>query len=177
MFAISITKPYLNLKNLDQLVPLTDHAQQQLYDLIEGFNKYDWNILADDVLGAIFEQLIPKREQVLLGQFYTPTNVADLLLGLAIDGECPRILDPGCGSGTFLLRGYQYLHETQRLNHSQLLPVLWGFDISPFATELAVINLYRQNLTEFNNFPRILSGDYFKRFTGQQAHRSQGSPP
>jgi len=155
-------------QELDQLVPLTDRAQQQLYDLIEGFNKYDWNILADDVLGAIFEQLIPKREQVLLGQFYTPTNVADLLLGLAIEGECPRILDPGCGSGTFLLRGYQYLRETQRLNHSQLLPVLWGFDISPFATELSVINLYRQNLTEFNNFPRILSGDFFKRFIGQQ---------
>jgi len=155
-------------QELDQLVPLTDHAQRQLYELIEGFNKYDWNILADDVLGAIFEQLIPRREQVLLGQFYTPTAVADLLLGLAIDGECPRLLDPGCGSGTFLLRGYQYLRNTQRLNHSQLLPMLWGFDISPFATELAVINLYRQNLTEFNNFPRILSGDFFQRFVGQQ---------
>lgn len=153
---------------LDELVPLTDRAQGQLHDIIEGFNKYDWNILADDVLGAVFEQLIPKREQILLGQFYTRTNVADLLLGLAIEGECPRILDPGCGSGTFLLRSYQYLHDTQRLTHSQLLPMLWGFDISPFATEMSVINLYRQNLTEANNFPRVLSGDFFSRFIGQQ---------
>ena len=154
-------------QELDQLIPLTEHAQMLLYDLIDGFNKYDWNVLADDVLGTIFEQLIPRREQILLGQFYTPTPVADLLLGLALDGENPKLLDPGCGSGTFLLRSYQYLRNTQNLTHSQLLPLLWGFDISPFAAELATINLYRQNLTEFDNFPRILSGDFFQRKVGQ----------
>jgi hypothetical protein len=32
----------------------------------------------DDVLGSISEHLIPREEQVLLGQFYTPRPVADL---------------------------------------------------------------------------------------------------
>ncbi len=151
---------------LDKIVPLTEYAEKSLHGLINDFNEYDWNTLKDDVLGSIFEQLIPKREQILLGQFYTPSAVADLLLVFALDGEEPKLLDPGCGSGTFLLRGYQYLRDTRHLKHSQLLPLLWGFDISPFATELAVINLFRQDLAEFENFPRILSGDFFQRSVG-----------
>lgn len=151
---------------LDDLVPLTDKAEQLLRGLVDDFARYDWNTLADDVLGAIFEHLIPRQEQVLLGQFYTPSPVADLLLAFAVDGDQPLLLDPGCGSGTFLLRAYQYLQETRKLRHEELLPNIWGFDISPFASELAVINLFRQDLSEFSNFPRVLCGDFFSRNVG-----------
>ena len=124
--------------------------------------------LEDDVLGSIFEQLIPQQEQVLLGQFYTPAPVTDLLLVLALDGDSPSVLDPGCGSGTFLLRAYQYLLDSRQLDHGVLLSNIWGFDISPFAAELAVINLFRQDLSEFNNFPRVLCGDFFERTIGEK---------
>ena len=155
---------------LDELVPLTSRADQLLRGLVSDFHRYDWNTLEDDVLGSIFEQLIPRQEQVLLGQFYTPTPVADLLLLLAIDGDSPTVLDPGCGTGTFLLRAYQYLLESRRLDHGVLLSNIWGFDISPFASELAVINLFRQDLSEFNNFPRVLCGDFFTRAVGEKVH-------
>ena len=153
---------------LDKLVPLTPHAEKLLRHLVTDFARYDWNTLSDDVLGSIFEQLIPQQEQMLLGQFYTPAPVADLLIALALDGDCPSVLDPGCGSGTFLLRTYQYLLETRQLDHGTLLSNIWGFDISPFAAELAVINLFRQDLSEFNNFPRVLCGDFFERTTGER---------
>lgn len=151
---------------LDGTVPLNENAERLLRGLVDDFNLYDWNSLKVDVLGAIFEQLIPKEEQLLLGQFYTPARVADLLLAMTIDGEKPRILDPGCGSGTFLLRAHQFLNESQGLKHKELLPNLWGFDISPFAAELSVINLYRQDMNITESFPRILSGDYFARSVG-----------
>lgn len=151
---------------LDHIVPMNSHAQNIVRQLIRDFNRYDWNSLRDDVLGSIFERLIPRHEQMLLGQFYTPTPVADLLLVMAIDGEKPTVLDPGCGTGTFLLRSYQYLRDTRQLGHNELLPVLWGFDVSPFASELSVINLFRQDLSEFDNFPRIVSGDFFQRKVG-----------
>ena len=38
-------------------------------------------------------------------------------------------------------------------SHKQLLSTIWGFDISPFAAELAVINMYRQDMSEFENSP------------------------
>ncbi len=57
--------------------------------------------------------------------------------------------------------------HTSRLPHKELLSILWGFDLSPFATELAVINLYRQNMAEFQNFPRIVPGNFFDRAPGR----------
>jgi type I restriction enzyme M protein len=104
---------------------------------------------------------------VLLGQFYTPRPVADLLAAFTIDGERPLILDPGCGSGTFLMSAYGYLAHCAHLCHKDLLSIIWGFDISPFAAELAVINLYRQDMAEFENFPRIVPGNFFERLPGQ----------
>ena len=101
---------------LDEMVPLTAHAEELLRGLVSDFSRYDWNTLKDDVLGSIFEQLIPQQEQLLLGQFYTPAPVTDLLIVLALDGDSPSVLDPGCGSGTFLLRAYQYL--LARISHT-----------------------------------------------------------
>ena len=80
------------------------------------------------------------------------------------DGNSSR----GPGSGTFLLRAYQYLLDSRQLDHGVLLSNIWGFDISPFAAELAVINLFRQDLSEFNNFPRVLCGDFFERTVGEK---------
>jgi SAM-dependent methyltransferase len=150
----------------DTIVPMPKPAQVMVRKLIEDWNKYNWNTLKEDVLGSIFERLIPPREQTLLGQFYTPTDVADFLVVAAINGERPLVLDPGCGSGTFLLRSYQYLKQSYGLDHAKLLEALWGFDISPFAAELAVINLFRQDMSYYDNFPRVLPGDFFQRRAG-----------
>lgn len=90
-----------------------------------------------------------------------------LLVALTVDGERPLILDPGCGSGTFLMSAYAYLAHSAGLNHKDLLSTIWGFDISPFAAELAVINLYRQDMAEFENFPRIVPGNFFERLPGE----------
>jgi len=111
--------------------------------------------------------LIPREEQVLLGQFYTPRPVADLLAALTIEGERPLVLDPGCGSGTFLMSAYDFIRSRTQIRHQELLATIWGFDISPFAAELAAINLFRQDLSHFENFPRIVPGNFFDRSLGQ----------
>ena len=152
---------------IETLVPMAPEAQLIIRQLIEQLAAYDWNSLTDDVLGSIFEHLIPRSEQILLGQFYTPRPVADILAAFTIDGERPLVLDPGCGSGTFLMSAYGYLAHSAGLSHKDLLSIIWGFDISPFAAELAVINLYRQDMSEFENFPRIVPGNFFEREPGQ----------
>ena len=47
------------------------------------------------------------------------------------------------------------------VDHKQLLPQIWGVDIAHFPAELATINLFRQNLTDYANFPRIVVKDFF----------------
>ena len=153
---------------LDTLVPFPPPAATVLRQIIEELSRYEWNNLRDDVLGAVFENLIPRTEQVLLGQFYTPTKVADLLIAFAVDAESANVLDPGCGSGTFVMRAYDYLKGQTSQSHADLLSRVWGFDISAFATELASINLFRQDMSAFDNFPRIISGNFFERFVGEE---------
>ena len=152
---------------LETLVLLPRPAQALVRALIADFAEYDWNSIRDDVLGAVFEQLIPKQEQSLLGQFYTPARVADVVVAFAVDGKNPLVLDPGCGSGTFLMRAYDYLKTVTRQGHAELVAGLWGFDISPFAAELAAINLFRQDMAAFDNFPRIVVGSFFDRRPGE----------
>ena len=146
---------------------IPESGQAIVRALISTLAGYDWASLTDDVLGAIFERLIPRGEQILLGQFYTPRRVADLLVALTVDGERPLILDPGCGSGTFLMSAYDFVAWRSGLRHSDILSVLWGFDLSPFATELADINLFRQDFSEIQNFPRIVPGNFFDRTLGE----------
>jgi methylase of polypeptide subunit release factors len=152
---------------IESLVPIGKDAQSLLRRLIDQLSAYDWASLSDDVLGSIFEHLIPRNQQVLLGQFYTPRPVADLLVASAVDGQQPLIMDPGCGSGTFLMSAYGYLAHSAHLSHAELLSIIWGFDVSPFAAELAVINLYRQDMAEYTNFPRINVSNFFERYPGQ----------
>ncbi|HEY0307838.1 MAG TPA: N-6 DNA methylase [Acidobacteriaceae bacterium] len=152
---------------LDSLVQIPQTGQLLIRTLIEQLAAYDWASLTDDVLGSVFERLIPREEQVLLGQFYTPRPVADLLAALTIEGERPLVLDPGCGSGTFLMSAYDFIGSRTQMRHQELLATIWGFDISPFAAELAAINLFRQNLSHFENFPRIVTGNFFDRSLGQ----------
>lgn len=152
---------------IEGLVAIEKEAQGIFRQLIDQLSTYDWASLTDDVLGSIFEHLIPRNEQVLLGQFYTPRPVADLLVASTVDGERPFVLDPGCGSGTFLMSAYSYLAYSASLSHKDLLSILWGFDVSPFAAELAVINLYRQDMAAYENFPRINVTNFFERELGQ----------
>ncbi|MHB8409434.1 MAG: HsdM family class I SAM-dependent methyltransferase [Acidiferrobacterales bacterium] len=165
------------IDDVEAMVPLSRGAEALLHELIDMLAHYDWAALADDVLGFIFERLIPREEQILLGQFYTPKPVADLLTALTIDGESPLVLDPGCGSGTFLMSAYDYYAKVQGKSHTEILPKIWGFDLSTFATELASINLYRQDLSSFDNFPRIVPGSFFDRSVGESIEFPPPKPP
>jgi methylase of polypeptide subunit release factors len=152
---------------LDNLIDVPAKVEEEFRAIVDEFSKYDWNALRDDVLGSVFENLIPAREQELLGQYFTPAPVADLLLAFTLSTSADAVLDPACGSGTFLMRAYDYLDDFTGLPHEELLARLWGFDISGFATELSAINLYRRNLSSFANFPRVLPGSFFDRRPGE----------
>jgi type I restriction-modification system DNA methylase subunit len=156
------------VSDLDELIPISEQARLTVIALAQMLKGYDWSTVRDDVLGNIFERFIPRNERILLGQFYTPTGVADLLVAFCIDKPGAVLLDPGCGSGTFLMRSYDYLRWMSKASHSDTLRRIWGFDISAFATELSVINLFRQDFSEFDNFPRVVCKSFFQLKPGDR---------
>lgn len=136
-------------------------TEELIRKLVSDLAAYDWDRIRVDVLGSIFEQLLPESERITLGQYYTPPALADVALSFTLQDDDRHILDPAVGSGTFLLRAYDRLRRKHGLNHSQVLDALWGNDISAFPAELAVINLCRQDLDSQINYPRVIVRDFF----------------
>ena len=143
-------------------IELPDTAIHEIDLLLHDLKRFSFSNMPHDVIGAVFEQLIPQPERHSLGQYFTPENLVDLILAFCVRQRDDMVLDPTCGTGTFLLRAYnKKMRHLGFVDHKQLLPQIWGIDIAHFPAELATINLFRQDLTDYANFPRIIVKDFF----------------
>jgi hypothetical protein len=156
---------------------------------------YAFEALGADILGSIYERylgsvvrLTPAGRAVVEqkpevrkagGVYYTPRYIVDYIVehtvGALVNGKSPgqiadlRVLDPACGSGSFLLGAYQYLldwhlewytaHPTARPRRELyqgaggewfltteekkriLLAHIYGVDIDPQAVEVTKLSL------------------------------------
>ncbi len=97
-----------------------------------------------DVLRRVYQNIIPPKLRKSLGEFYTPTWAAELLLNeVGYEGN-GRILDPTCGSGTSLVAAIQrVLLKNEGSPQSQLSLVsraVVGYDLNPIAVATARLN-------------------------------------
>lgn len=118
-----------------------------------------------------FERQLPARERTLLGQFYTPRPVADLLVALTVDLTHTKILDPGCGAGELLLSAYDHLAAR---GHPNPLSALAGIDINPAAAALAARELSNRDP---RTSPDITAGDFFAQPAIPTHDCILGNPP
>jgi len=140
---------------------------EEIKSLINILKRYDFSKMGYDIIGRIFEQLIPMGERHSLGQYFTNPDIVDLILKFCLNHEDDRIVDPSCGAGTFLVRAYQHKKLTnERLSHEQILETLWGNDIAKFPAHLAAINLAINDLGVDKNYPNILQSDFFELQVG-----------
>lgn len=154
-------------------IPIPDDTLFTLKGLINELNKYDFSKIGYDIIGKIFEKLIPKDERHTLGQYFTRSDVVDLILGFCIKDANAKVLDPACGSGTFLVRAYErkrHMAKKQGIDkqHDELLEEIWGVDISKFPATLSTINLIIRNLEAEENIPKIYCRDFFSLEPGRK---------
>jgi type I restriction-modification system DNA methylase subunit len=95
-----------------------------------------------DLLKKLYQYLVPKEVRHHLGEYYTPDWLAELILDeVEYDGNnFKRLLDPSCGSGTFLVLAIQRAIKWGRENNRPDLEIvksikanIWGFDLNPLA--------------------------------------------
>lgn len=150
---------------IDQIPFVSDEAVDWWRDLIHDVEEYDFTKLPYEVIGMIFQRLIAPDERHKLGQYFTPANVVDLINAFCIRKPDVRVLDPGCGAGTFLVRAYQRLkHLDPEKPHEELLDQLWGIDIAHYPAHLTTINLAVRDLSVTENYPKVIPEDFFKVF-------------
>ena len=168
-----ILEKFKNVKNIDYNAIFTDDIPDKVsipdecFEIFKNFindlEKYNFSSIKQEVLGEIFQQLIPHDERHKLGQYFTNEDLVDFINSFCILNKDSIIFDPTCGTGTFLIRAYdKFQKQYNVIDHRDLLDRLWGCEIAPFPSELATINLYRQNISEYSNFPRIIKEDFFK---------------
>ena len=149
--------------------PDSPEVVKKIQELINTLFRYDLSRLGYDVIGRIFERLIPPEERHHLGQYFTNADVVDLILKFCVHHENDLVLDPACGAGTFLVRVYHHKKMmNQRQAHGVLLNTLWGNDIAKFPAHLATINLAIRDLAVDKNYPNILQEDFFSLTAGEE---------
>lgn len=143
---------------------LNEVIQRTLWHL----NHFDFSDVSRDVLGRLYEEHLDPERRSELGGFYTPTSLVDFLLdaaGYTSDKplELPEydLLDPACGSGTFLVRATQRLLdrlESKGVGPRESLRIvqerIHGFDIDLFATHIAEMNLLFQVIDLYRDVKR-----------------------
>lgn len=140
-----------------------DAWDERLYEAVRGMvttlDRYDPTTLSvepaesRDLLKKLYQHLFPKSVRHDLGEYYTPDWLAELVLNeLGYDGDPDkRLLDPACGSGTFLvmtinrIRSWfdEHRHECGFGEDELLKKILSnviGFDLNPLAVMAARTN-------------------------------------
>lgn len=98
-----------------------------------------------DVLKSLYESLIDPDERHDLGEYYTPDWLAARVVAAAVPRPLEqRVLDPSCGSGTFLFHALRRLIAAGRqagLPPAEIVATcadrVFGIDVHPVAVALA----------------------------------------
>ena len=137
--------------------------QQQLVMTLHKLSKFNFAGVDSDIVGTVYSTYVNRKEKKEKGQYYTPPEIVNYILdevgyktGAGIVGANKRLIDPACGSGSFLVAAAKRLVETYKGKAKQIDdPVsvldrvqsnLYGFDLNPFACYLSEVNLLIQVL-------------------------------
>ncbi len=102
-----------------------------------------------DLLKKLYQYLVPRKLRHDLGEYYTPDWLAERLLNqVGYDGDpAERLIDPGCGSGTFLILALRRLRQyaaDRLIPPDQVLDAalrnIVGFDLNPLSVIAARTN-------------------------------------
>jgi len=113
--------------------------------LARRLGRFDWSSVRHDILKILYESVITRETRKKLGEYYTPDWLAERMVEATVQHPLTeRVLDPACGSGTFLfhaIRRYLAAAEATGLGVEEALngvsSHIIGMDLHPVAVTLA----------------------------------------
>jgi len=149
-------------------IPDDRFVLDEINAFIEDMDSYRLEDLGSGVVGFIYEELLPAEERHRLGQFYTPPPIAELITKWAVRSPDDKVFDPGCGSGTFLVKAYGKLLELKGYKeptekaHKEILNQLYANDINPFPLQLTALELASRYIRAPSSEMNTILSDFFK---------------
>ena len=104
-------------------IELSRNTAEIVIDLTDNLTHWSFDQVPLDVVGNVFEKLVPEDARHSLGQYFTPDRLADLIIAFCVNSGDAKVMDPTCGTGTFLIRSYNRLRHLglKRQSHHELL--------------------------------------------------------
>ncbi|MFJ1543334.1 N-6 DNA methylase [Micromonospora chalcea] len=135
-------------------------GREFIHGLARRLARFEWARADHDILKVLYESMIGAETRKRMGEYYTPDWLAEHLVDTVVtDPLRHRVLDPACGSGTFLFHAVRrYLAAAEaagvplnaaltRLTHQVI-----GVDLHPVAVALArvtyLLAIGHQRLTD-----------------------------
>ena len=131
------------------------------------FARYDFSTARGDLLTGIYDRFMDRAQRKKLGEFYTPPSIARFIVKRLGVTRTSRVMDPACGSGTFLIESFRAMvgNDLERgaAEYSDVLETfsrIAGNDLNTFSAVLAQIQLLWQVLSlkhdiEVSGFPDL----------------------
>ncbi len=158
----------------------------------QGYYEYDFKAMPADVLGAVYENYLGHRlskskkgttldkdagKRKEQGIYYTPNFIVDYIVQHALQPVLERctnaeqllkikVLDPACGSGSFLIKALEVLNNKYKefgypgdeMTKLQILTSnLYGVDLDEQAVEITRLNLLINSLDGKMKLPLLSS--------------------
>ncbi len=114
-------------------------------EFLTHVRRFRLDQVESDVLKILYESLIDREERHGLGEYYTPDWLAAKIVRHAVERPIEqRVLDPACGSGTFLFHAIRnFIKEAEeagleeKLRAEEATNHIAGMDIHPVAVIIA----------------------------------------
>ena len=148
-----------HLDRIQELLYSDAGVQMKLF-----FYTYNFNIVPLELISSIYEEFYDSdpddyanySKARMDGAYYTPSVLAELTVSrvLTADELCkyPRVMDPSCGSGIFLVESfrrivrYEHFSHNQRLSFDTLRNILKkqiaGIEVNEEAARITAFSLY-----------------------------------
>jgi hypothetical protein len=110
--------------------------------IAQEISSFDFNKVDEDVLKGVYQELIDLDTRHSLGEYYTPDWLCERIVKEFEFKKTDKILDPACGSGSFLRAA---IHRIKELNPDSIAETIneqiYGIDIHPLSVQIAKTTL------------------------------------
>jgi type I restriction-modification system DNA methylase subunit len=108
-----------------------------------------------DLLGKTYQHISASSHKAIKGVFYTPNNLAKEIVNSSYTDN-NTVLDPSCGSGSFLIE--VLLKKLENSEHNPLNKI-YGVDIDPIAVHICRLNLILIARDRYDGILNIVKND------------------
>ena len=152
--------------------------------IVDLIDKEQWMTLDADVKGDAYEGLLQKNAEDTksgAGQYFTPRPLIRAIVDVMRPQAGTTICDPACGTGGFLLAGYEHIGKSwatrSRPEVALRYEALHGWEIVDNTARLCAMNLLLHGITAADADSPIRVDDALKSDPGMRFEMVLTNPP